>query len=357
MTRSASCRDARRATSGPKASDENAAARAAIPSAASPAVRSPSAAVAAERSPARRHGRSRARGPGCDCTSGRASVSNGSTSPDPSSATRTVSRRTSGSARAGASSEGSCARIAFWSCFSCSPGSSPSSSSSSRRSVLEALERVGLAPGAVQGEHQLAVEPLAVRVLRDECLEVGDELVVPAEREVGLHALLERDQPQLLQARDLGGERNSRRTRSARARRRARAPGPRAASAADRARLGSHWASLDELLEAGQVELVRADLEHVARRAGDQGVPAERLAEPPDLDLQDLRRRRRRTLPPQRRSISVSVETTSFARSRSSASSERCFGPPSGNRPVLVDHLERSENAVVHVAPSVAGGA
>ena len=115
---------------------------------------------------------------------------------------------------------------------------------------LEALERVGLPPRPVQGEHQLAVQPLAVRVLGDERLELGDELIVPAEREVGLDALLERDEPQLLQARDLSGgeilvnEIGQRR------------PAPERQSLAelfggDR-RFGSAGVS-DELLEAGEV--------------------------------------------------------------------------------------------------------
>ena len=54
------------------------------------------------------------------------------------------------------------------------------------------LERVGLAPGAVQREHQLRVQALAVGVLGREALELADDLGVAAEREVVRDPLLER---------------------------------------------------------------------------------------------------------------------------------------------------------------------
>jgi hypothetical protein len=45
--------------------------------------------------------------------------------------------------------------------------------------------------------------PLAEPLGLDECFELGDELDVAAEREVGLDALLDDDRAQLLEARDL----------------------------------------------------------------------------------------------------------------------------------------------------------
>ena len=70
------------------------------------------------------------------------------------------------------------------------------------------LERFGLAPRAIQREHQLPVQPLAERVLGDERLELADELAMRAGGELGVDRLLERGQPQLLQPPDLGrGER------------------------------------------------------------------------------------------------------------------------------------------------------
>jgi hypothetical protein len=63
------------------------------------------------------------------------------------------------------------------------------------------LQRIGLAPAAIQREHELASEPLAQRLRGDEDLELGDELLRAAEGEVGLDAVLERGDAQLLQAR------------------------------------------------------------------------------------------------------------------------------------------------------------
>ena len=94
----------------------------------------------------------------------------------------------------------SCRRIACSSACSSSPGSRPSSLVEQRAGAAVRGERVRLASGAVEREHQLPPEPLAVRMLADERLELVDELGRAAEREVRLDPLLEREQPQLLQA-------------------------------------------------------------------------------------------------------------------------------------------------------------
>ena len=109
--------------------------------------------------------------------------------------------------------------------------------------VLVHLERLGLPARPVEREHQLAAEPLAQRMLRDERLELADELGVAPELELGVDPLLERRQPQLLEPRDLRlrerlerevGERLARaRARAPRAELRARAR-PRAAARASR---------------------------------------------------------------------------------------------------------------------------
>src|SRR2546423_15281249 len=64
--------------------------------------------------------------------------------------------------------------------------------------TLEDVERVGLAAASIVGEHQLRVEALPQRVLRDERLQLGDELRVARERELRLDPLLERREPLLL---------------------------------------------------------------------------------------------------------------------------------------------------------------
>ena len=54
------------------------------------------------------------------------------------------------------------------------------------------LQRLGLTAGTVEREHQLSPKPLSQRMLRDERLELGSDIVVPAEREVSVDALLDR---------------------------------------------------------------------------------------------------------------------------------------------------------------------
>ena len=64
------------------------------------------------------------------------------------------------------------------------------------------LERVRLAPGAVQREHEVCAQLLAQRVLTHELLEFGDELSVHAALQVGFDAALEHSHTKLLESRD-----------------------------------------------------------------------------------------------------------------------------------------------------------
>src|SRR6185369_10711069 len=61
-----------------------------------------------------------------------------------------------------------------------------------RPSRLVDLECLGLAPGAVQGEHQLSPQALAERMLLDHPLDLADQLGVAAEGEIGGEAILDR---------------------------------------------------------------------------------------------------------------------------------------------------------------------
>jgi hypothetical protein len=54
------------------------------------------------------------------------------------------------------------------------------------------VERVDLAAGAVQGQHQLGAEPLTQRVASRERTELGDKLRAAAAAEVCVDAILER---------------------------------------------------------------------------------------------------------------------------------------------------------------------
>ncbi len=145
--------------------------------------------------------------------------------------------------------------------------------------ALVLVEGVRLAAGPVIGEHQLAAQGLAEGVLRDEGLELGHELRVPPQGEVGGHAPLESEQPQLLQSADRGlCERLVREVGE-------RRPSPQGQRISERLGRGRRLfvlGLLDEPLERPDVERVRLDVEHVAGggRLDAVGVRTERLAQP-----------------------------------------------------------------------------
>src|SRR5262249_61867386 len=60
-------------------------------------------------------------------------------------------------------------------------------------------EGLGLAAGAVEGEHQLSLQALSQRPLPDEGLELAHELVTSAELELGVDPLFDRPQPEVLE--------------------------------------------------------------------------------------------------------------------------------------------------------------
>jgi hypothetical protein len=64
------------------------------------------------------------------------------------------------------------------------------------------VERLGLATGSIQGQHQLGLEPLPEGVRRDEVAQLADEIPAAADREICLNPVLERREPKLLEPRD-----------------------------------------------------------------------------------------------------------------------------------------------------------
>src|SRR5438874_2005648 len=113
-------------------------------------------------------------------------------------------------------------------------------------------------------------------MLRDQRLEFPDELSALSESEIGLNPLLERVEPELFETSDLGlrerleckvGERwaSPERERFAQLRRAHRGLCP--------SRL------LDMPLEESDVKSLAVDLQHIARRARDQTLRTEQLAE------------------------------------------------------------------------------
>ena len=133
--------------------------------------------------------------------------------------------------------------------------------------VAEHAECVGLATGAVEGDHQLGSERLAQLVLTGERLDLRDHLRRSAARQLGLDETLVSDDPQLLQPLRLGtgpllvgelgvGLAAPQRQRLAQHRRR---PG-RVAAPQPRTGVG------DQALEAGHVERLARQPQHVPRR-------------------------------------------------------------------------------------------
>ena len=144
------------------------------------------------------------------------------------------------------------------------------------------LERVRLAAAAIEGQHQLAAEALALPVLAHEPLELRNQLRVPPQREVGLDPLLECGQPLLLEPRSLGagegvvqlGQRRS----SPQGQPLPEQPGSLRGLLRTRRR--------DQLLETMEVELAVADADEVARGLGEDQIPPEGLAQLGDVHLE-----------------------------------------------------------------------
>jgi hypothetical protein len=147
---------------------------------------------------------------------------------------------------------------------------------------------------AIEGEHELLAWSLAERFALDQCLELGHELGVPTELEVGLDPLLEATEPKLVEPRRLVpgehrvfevGERLSppecqRLPKSLRGTLR---PTGRSKSST----LGR------KLLEAARIHLGGRDAKPIPvalRRDGDAVVPGEELPELGDQVSHDLRR-------------------------------------------------------------------
>ena len=157
-----------------------------------------------------------------------------------------------------------------------------------RARVAVGGERLRLAAVAVQREHPLGVQVLAQRMLGDQRVELADHLGVPAGREVGVDGRLRRAQPQLVEAADLGG--GERLVGDVLER----------VAVPQRERLARR-AALQQPLEARRVHLAVGELELVAAAARDdlRAVAVQQRPQVRDVELDHLRRARRRLLAPQ----------------------------------------------------------
>ncbi len=162
------------------------------------------------------------------------------------------------------------------------------------------VERLGLAVAAVEREHPLLEEPLAIRVLGGGRFEFGDDRGVVSASELGVVAELECAEPQLLEA--LGfcrapgllrqiGERwpAPDRERLAQV----------VCSVGGAARFQGGAAALERALEAVEIELLLADDDAVTAAGGLDPLRAQRPAQPVHVDLERLDGRRGRRLAPE----------------------------------------------------------
>ena len=150
------------------------------------------------------------------------------------------------------------------------------------------LQGLRLPAGPVQRRHEVAPQALPERMLRDQRLQLPDELAVPAEREVGVDAQLDGRQPDLLEPRDRSARRSAR-TRRRRAPARATGGARRAAARTPRPSgpgAGGSAASSTRRSKRWRSSSPGWTTDHVARRPGPQHVVRQRLAQARDVDSQ-----------------------------------------------------------------------
>ena len=202
-------------------------------------------------------------------------------------------------------------------------------------------ERLGLAPGAIQGEHLLAAQPLAQRMLEHQCVELGERLGVPAAGELRVDAVAHAGEAEVLQPRDL-------RLREAGAGHvRERGAAPERQGLAERrgglprlagVELGAPPAH--ESLEPVGVEFARRHLERVAAPVRAQHALAERAAKPRRHDVDGLAAVRRAIAFPERVERPVDVHDRAAMNEEQGEQRER----PAARHAPAVAHLDRAED-------------
>jgi hypothetical protein len=163
--------------------------------------------------------------------------------------------------------------------------------------LLVHVQRVGLPARAVEREHQLAAQALAERIRRHQLLQLRYDLGVSAELELRLDALLQRAEPQLLEALGLGAREVlvAKVGKRLAAEERERAPqklGPRV-----RVRLPPGLRH--QRVETAEVAVLRPQAKRVSRWARLDRLRSEQLPERRHVPVQRLRHRLRRLRPPQ----------------------------------------------------------
>ena len=222
--------------------------------------------------------------------------------------------------------------------------------------IPEDRQRLALPPGSVEREHQLPAQALAQRVAGDQRLELTGELG-PAQVQVRVDSILERRQPKLVQASDLGlreslerevGERRPTPQLQRLSKRLGRQRG-----SAGRQRAAAVFA---QVLEPPQVDRLPRNAQHVARGlrhqqliavidpAGIQGLPQTR-----DVDLNELRRARGRAGTPEL--IDEPIARDDLIGIQEKEGKQRALlRSPQLHRPALVPDLKRTEQPEIELA-------
>ncbi len=133
------------------------------------------------------------------------------------------------------------------------------------------LERVRLAPRAVEGEDQQRAEALAQRVVEDQALELSRQLRVPAQLELGGEVLLQDGRAQLFESSDFAlGKRGVSHVRERRPAPQRQALGQQQHRVLGRSLVERRSRLRHERLEAPEVQLALTEAELVPGRSRDQ---------------------------------------------------------------------------------------
>ncbi len=228
------------------------------------------------------------------------------------------------------------------------PGLEPKLADEQTSPFLIRLKRLGLPTAAVEGEHELAAQSLAQRMLGKERLQLGDEGRVASERKLGFDPLLDRAHPELPESQPFRvGERRRVEVRQ-------RRPAPERERLREQRRctlriaVGKRLAPLSrEPLEAAEVDFATVELEDVAGSAGEDTVRAKRLPQPRDVALQGGRCRLGGTIAPD--VVDQAVARDDLVRMQDEQRQERALLRPAQRRDAaVVFDLERAEDPELH---------
>ncbi len=199
-----------------------------------------------------------------------------------------------------------------------------------RAAVPVAGERVRLSAAAVERGHQHAPRGARATDARPtRLLEVGGDLVVAPEPEVGVEAALEAGEPELVQPRRLvTRERRALRGRRSPLRARGREPAENRASASRTFPSASaRWPSTKSRCELRRVELDVLDAQRVAGLLGDEPARRQDAAELRDVEVQHAPGRPRRSAAPTRSRSASPSSPSSRAAGRAPAAARAAGGP------------------------------